>query len=282
MTWYITDQDDDGTATSYRGFFSDESISENHLDTIRKNGVTAVTLWGKATAGRSSNRLAFLGDLPQVVYWELWNIGAATLPKPALARLEVLTLAGRYKTVVDPVDLPELRSFAGRADRLAPGRFGRKLRWLTIDKWSGSELFDLPLNSEVEYLSVQCEGQVVSFRGVDTPLLEILEIKDVEVESLEGLDGAPRLKTLSLLPPGDGPSSLREIDLRPLVGCGDLRWLRLGRQGRMTHFEALAGLKHLQQVGGYASFFDPRHLDAVWADPLPDSRRVKDLLSRVE
>ncbi|KZM35949.1 hypothetical protein [Oerskovia enterophila] len=278
MTWYITDQEPDDTGRRYRLFFSNEKVTDRHLDMLRDEGVTAVNLCGRATSGRSPDRLAFLGDLSGVVYHELWDIGSAVLPSSSFEHLEVLKLAGRSAAKVDPADLPRLRFFVGRAENLHPGRFGETMRWLALDRWQDREVSALPFGQGIEYLRVGCEGQEVSFHGLDAPALEILELHDVEVESLAGLEGAPHLRTLSLQPPGDGPSSLREIDMRPLAVHQDLQWLRIGRQGRMTHLEALAGVRTLRQVHGYRSFFPPSHLDQPWADPLRDSRLVARLV----
>lgn len=278
MTWYIVDQQPSKTGHEYRVFFCDEKITEDHLATIRASGVTGVHLRGRATAGRSPDRLAFLGDLLDVTYYELWDIGAARLPQSVLVRLEVLKLAGRCQITVNPSEMPNLWFFAGRIDSLREGRFGSELRWLSVDHWSGMALRSLPFGSGIEYLRVECEGQTVSFHDAEAPHLEKLELHNAEIETLAGIEGAPHLKTLSLQPPGDGPSSLREIDLRPLVALRDLQWLRVGRQGRLVHLEAVAEHKQLQQVHGYKSFFPSEYLDAVWADPMPDSKSVKHLL----
>ena len=279
MTWYISDMHPDEAGRQYRCLFSDEKITERHLEIARQDHVTAVKLWGLATSGRSLDRLAFLGDLPKVVYYDLSDIGSATLPQAPLGRLEVLILDGRNKTVVDPANLSKLWFFGGRAENLRGGRFGDQLRWLVVDRWTGTDVASLPFGAGIEYLRADGKGQVVSFQDIHAPYLETLELHNVEVESLAGIEGASQLKSLSLQPPGDGPNSLREIDLRSLARHTNLQWLRIGRQGKMSHLEVLAGLEQLQQVGGYTSFFPQEYLDAAWADPLPDSKRVNDLLA---
>lgn len=278
MTWYISDMHPDEAGRQYRCLFSDEKVAEIHLEIARQQDVTAVKLWGQATSGRSLDRLAFLGDLPEVVYYHLSDIGSATLPQGPLGRLEVLVLDGRNKTVVDPADLSKLWFFVGREENLRGGRFGDQLRWLVVDRWTGTDVASLPFGAGIEYLRTDGKGQVVSLQDIHAPYLETLELDNVEVESLAGIEGASHLKSLSLQPPGDGPNSLREIDLRPLARHTNLQWLRIGRQGKMSHLEVLAGLEQLQQVHGYRSFFPPEYLDAAWADPLPDSKRVNELL----
>lgn len=278
MTWYVSYLTSDEAGRRYKVFVSDEKVTDEHLEIIRKKGVSGVTLRGGATSGRSPDRLAFLDDLPKVVYCELWDIGSAVLSQSVLSRLEVLLLSGRGKFTASPADLPMLRVFAGRVDNLGEGRFGDQLRQLVVDRWTGTDVASLPFRSGIEYLRAEGKGQVVSFQALHAPHLEKLELHNVEVESLAGIEGASRLEVLSLQPPGDGPNSLREIDLRSLARHTNLHWLRVGRQGMMSHLEVLAGLEHLQQVHGYRSFFPPDYLDAAWADPLPDSKRVNELL----
>lgn len=256
---------------------TDEVLTEKHVDLIRENGVTYVELRGKAARSRSSQEI--LADIPEIVSLDLHSPGKLWLSDDLLARLETLGVFGKCETLVRPESLLTLRTLGGNADILAPGNFGSSLENVLFTRWSGRRLVDLPLGESLRDAEIKGIGQTIEIGEIDLPLLRRLDIHDVEIESLEGVEGAPSIERLGIHPKNE-VTSLRRISLEPLSGARSIKAIIVGRQGYLESIESVADLPFLDTVLGYESFFPEAYRGANWATVLPDKPAIRRLLGR--
>ncbi|WP_125778287.1 hypothetical protein [Antribacter gilvus] len=260
-------------------FASDESVTEEHLELIRRRGATMIELRGAATRGRDPGRLRFLADVPGLISVDLFDSGAARLPPELLPALESLGLFGRCTTVVEPATVPRLRVFGGPADRLGEGRFGPALWRLILTRWSGKTLARIPMGDGLDSIEVRGIGQCIDIGLPEAPVLRSIEIADVEIGSLEGLERLPLLEHVGIHPRFNSDvATLRHIDLSPLEHSRRLQWLVVGLQGYLDNMQAIAAHPDLMQVMGYESFFPEEYRDAPWAAVLEDRAAVRELI----
>ncbi len=263
----------------FRVLCSDRRLTAQDIALGRARRVDGIQLLAGAARGPARDRLRVIEELAPIRYLELRSPGNASLPEGLSVTLETLVLTGKVDQRLAPEGLTALRSFTGPAQAISPGEFGSQLRRLHILGWQGFRVADLPLGPRVEELEVDGAHQRISLTGLDLPRLRKLVINDVEIDSLDGMQGAPNLIHLGLHPSmKNDVSVLRELDLRPLDGARQLRWLVVGRQGRLTHVDAIAGLPNLEQVLAYESFLPSEHHEAPWAAVIPDSKNIRRLL----
>jgi hypothetical protein len=272
-----------GTET-YRVLCADAPVTDDVLSRIDLDKITGLQLHSGATRSRAKGRFGFLERLPNLRYLEIRSPRDAALPPQVLSGLEVLVLTGRVDGPLAAESLRRLRSVLAPASALPAEQFAPDLESITVVNWGGSRLSDLPFGPKTTDLLAYGLGQLITVGDVDgRTALRKVEVLDVVVESLAGIEQLPNLWFLSLLPSLDGDvRELREVDLRPLVGMDRLARIRVGRQGPMRNMDVVARLPHLKEVFGYRSFFPPEYRDAPWANILDDPSAIRRLIANQE
>lgn len=265
----------------HRVFRSDEPVTAHHLDRMCDEGVTMVELSRNAVRGRDPERLSFLSELPGLIGVELYDSGAARIPDEVLARLRCLGLFGGTSIRILPEKAPRLEVFGGSAERLRAGRFGPSLQRLLVTRWKDSDLSEIPVGDGLEDLEVTGIGQLISMVGIDMPSLRRLEVSNVEIDSLNGLQDLRRVDRVGIHPKSS-PSVLRDIDVSPLADATELRSLVVGLQGRLTNLDRIASLPRLEQVLAFESFMPEEYRLESWARTVPDTHEVHALVGGPE